>query len=172
MAQENSIFLHQSFDTDAQARVSVAKYHADEVIRHFLALYNCMDFKILLEELGIGRFQFLRRKKALRECRALCMALWDLALQKSFPDDAGEFFSAFREQAPDLTGAGREPSRLRTRVDTYIELLAAKKDADFLPVADYMARELAMDKADMPRLRLKLSLLIRRLYVLIFQKLV
>lgn len=172
MAQVNSIFCGQDFGSDAQSRISVAKYHADEVIRRFLVLYDCMDFKSVLEDLGISRFQFLRRKKALREFRALCIALWGLALQKSFPDDAGDFFSEFREQAPDLNGSGREPSRLHGRVNIYIELLAAKKDTDFLPVADYMASELAPGQADLPRLRLKLSLFIRRMYMTIFQKLV
>jgi len=172
MAQVNPIFFDPDDDSDVQSRISVAKYSADEVIRQFLALYDCMDFRAELEDLGIGRFQFGRRKKALRELKALCIALWGLALQKSFPDDAFDFFTEFREKAPDLNGPGPEPGRLHTRVNIYIDLLNPKKDADFLPVATYLAEVLALDKGDLARLRLKLSLIIRNLYIMIFNKLV
>lgn len=156
----------------ANPRVSVTQYSADEVIRQFLALYNCMDFKAELEDIGVGRFHFLRRHKALREFKALCIALWGLALSKSFPHDAQNFFTAFQERAPMLTDGSKEAARLLGRVHAYIGLLTPKKDADFLPVAEYLAGELALDARDMPRLRLKLSLLMRNLYSMIFNKLV
>lgn len=153
------------------ARVSVAHYTAEEVIRQFLSLYNCLDFKAELEELGITRLQFVRRKRALREFRAISITLWGLALQKSFPNDAGDFFAEFRK-SPVLAGDGKETVRLHQRVNIYIDLLAAKRDTDFSPVADYLATVLALDARDVARFRLKLSLIIRNLYVLIFDKLV
>jgi len=157
---------------EGHLRISVAHYTADEVIRQFLGLYNCLDFKAELEDIGIIRWQFLRRRKAVREFRAVSIALWGLALQKSFPNDAGDFFAALRDQAPMLGGSGKETARLHERVNAYVELLAPKKDADFSPAAVHLATLLAERAEDVPRLRVKLSLSIRNLYVLIFDKLV
>jgi len=170
--QEHTVSNAADEEEDGRLRVSVAHYTADEVIRQFLGLYNCLDFKAELEDIGISRIQFLRRGKALREFRAISIALWGLALQKSFPNDAGDFFAEFREKAPLLAGSGRETARLHERVNAYIELLAPKKDTDFSPVADHLAKVLALHAGDVARLRLKLSLIIRNLYVLIFDKLV
>lgn len=152
--------------------MSVAHYTADEVIQHFLALYNCMDYKAELEDIGIGRFQFSRRKKALRELRALTIALWGLALQKSFPYDAAAFFHEFCTKSQDLNAKGGASVRLRNRLNIYVDLLTPKKDADFLPVAEYLSDVLALNAEDFLRLRLKLSLIIRNLYMLIFNRLV
>ena len=179
MAQVNTMLFGRTSGSkagnrtdDPTTRVSVAHYTSDEVIRQFLGLYNCLDFKTELEEIGITRFQFMRRKKAMREFRALSIALWGLALQKSFPNDAGAFFAEFREKAPMLAGDGKEVMRLHARVNEYIELLSPKRDADFSPVASYLANVLALNANDQARLRLKLSLIIRNLYMLIFDKLV
>lgn len=157
---------------ERHTRISVTRYSADEVIRQFIGLYACLDFTAQLEYIGVRRMQFLRRKKVLREFRAMSIALWGLALQKSFPGNAGNFFSEFLEKAAFLLGNGREATRLRERVNDYVTLLASKKDADFSPVADYLAKILALHSDDVARLRLKLSLIIRNLYVLIFDNLV
>jgi len=178
MVQANSLFFGQARpggvdrSNEDGARVSVAQYTADEVIQQFLALYNCMNFKGELEEIGIGKFQFGRRKKALREFRALCIALWGLALQKSFPYDAQDFFREFQAKFPDLASGGKAATQLRNRVNIYVDLLTPKKDTDFLPVAEYLSEVLALDADDFRRLRLKLSLIVRNLYMLIFNKLV
>lgn len=176
MAQGNS-FATGSFDGTAQggarrARVSVAHYSADEVIEQFLALYHCLDFKAELSEIGIGRFQLARRKKAIREFKVLAVALWGLALQKSFPADAHDFFIEFRNKIPDIAGRGKAAERFVNRLNIYVDLLAPKKDGDFLPVAEYLSDVLALDQEDFRRLRLKLSLILRNLYVLIFDRLV
>jgi len=180
MAQAQSFTDGQEHVNDAQGddrqhahpRVSVAHYGADEVIRQFLGLYYSLDFKAELADLGITRWQFLRRGKAVRALRAICIALWGLALQKSFPNDAGDFFAEFRARAPMLAGSWKETARLHESVNAYVELLAPKKDADFSPVASHLAAILALHPEDAPRLRVKLSLIIRNLYVLIFDKLV
>lgn len=157
---------------NSNPRVSIAHYTAAEVIQQFLCLYNCLDFRSELEDIGITRYQFLRRKKALREFRALCISLWGLALQKSFPDDAASFFTEFNTTAPDLATGNKKSKQLHERINVYIELLVPKKDTDFSPVASYLAEVLALDDRDKARLRLKLSLIIRNLYMLIFNKLV
>lgn len=168
----NTVFFEATEKNDSTARVSVAHYSAEEVIRQFLGLYSCMDFKFELEDLGIGKFQFLRRKKALRHLRSLAIALWGLALQRSFPSDHEEFFSSLFATAPMLADGGKEAGHLRKLTATYVELLEEKREKDFLPVANHLAEVLALHSKDLPRLRLKLSLLIRNLYTLIFNKLV
>lgn len=153
-------------------RMTTVQYDAAEVARHFLALYHGIDFQGEILDLGIGKFQFSRRKKALREFKALTIALWGLALQKSFPNDAAEFFKTFRERAPDLVAGGKDSALLQNRLNIYIELLAPQKDTDFSPVAGYLAEVLALDAEDMRRMSMKLSLIMRNLYKLIFDKLV
>ena len=170
--QEHTISTIDDKQGVGHPRVSVAHYTADEVLLQFLGLYNSLDFKAELADLGITRWQFLRRRKAIRAFRAISIALWGLALQKSFPKDAGNFFAELRDKAPMLAGSGKETVCLHERVNAYIELLAPKKDTDFSPVAGHLATILAPHAEDVPRLRFKLSLIIRNLYVLIFNKLV
>jgi hypothetical protein len=157
---------------DIGLRVTVAEYSADEVIRQFLALYNCMDFKVELEDIGISRFQFARRRRALQELRALSIALWGLALQKSFPKDAEDFFQEFLCALPIMFPVVKKRELMEKRINFYVDCLNAKKETDFLPVAEQLAKVLALDTEDMRRLRLKLSLITRHLYTLIFDKLV
>lgn len=172
MAPIHSSFIEHAAVGETEARVTVAEYTAAEVIQQFLAVYNCMDFKPELEDIGIGRFQFVRRKKALREFRALSIALWGLALQKSFPNDAESFFQEFREDLTALFPSVKEREMMDNRIDIYVDCLSTKKDTDFLPVAEYLAEVLALDAEDMRRLRLKLSLFMRNLYTMIFDRLV
>ncbi len=153
-------------------RMSVAYYSAEEVISHFCALYSSIDWPAKVAELDISPLRIRRRNNALRELRALSIALWGLALQKSFPGDASDFFARFLETAPFLAGKSRESVRLRERLAVYVDLLAAKKDADFLPVAEHLAEVLALSSEDIRRLRLKISLITRNLYTLIFDRLV
>lgn len=155
-----------------QGAVTPVKYNAEEVVQHFRALLDSMDFRAELADLGIGPLQVLRRKKTLRELRALCIALWGLALQKSFPQDAGQFFVHYAETDPMLTAKGKGPGLLRQRLEEYIQLLDVKKDKDFLPVAGHLAEKITPKSKDLPRTRFKLSLIIRNLYNLIFNKLV
>ena len=157
---------------ESTMRVTVVSYSAEEIIRNFLALYHCMDFKAELNDIGIGAFQFSRRKKAIREFQALSIALWGLALQKSFPENAEDFFQEFLVVFLKTLRGGKKGQLLHNRVNIYVDLLHPKKDTDFQPVATYLAEVLALSAGDMPRLRLKLSLLMRNLYSMIFDKLV
>ncbi len=153
-------------------RVTVASYEAEEIIQNFQALLDTLDFKAELVEVGVGRFQFRKRKKALREFTALTIALWGIALHRSFPNNAQVFFEQFRATAPLLAAQSVEAQRLNTRLNIYVDLLLAKKDTDFLPVAQYFAEVFALRANDTDRLRLKLSLRMRSLYKLIFNRLV
>lgn len=151
---------------------TVTRYSADEVIRQFIALYNCFDFRAGLAVMGIGRFDFIRRAKALNELKTLVVALWGLALQKSFPSDAQDFFDELRARIPEFVGRGRAAENFASRLDVYTRLLAPKKDADFLPVAEYMSELLFPKESDLRRIRLKLSLVIRNMYGQIFDQLI
>ncbi len=164
--------MHQNSSALAAPRISTREYSAGEIIGQFLAIYNSMDFTSELEFLGISRFHVFRRRKALREFRALCIALWGLALEKSFPKDSAQFFDEFRASSPVLAGDGKAARQMHSRVAAYRDILDEKKDTDFLPVAGYLAAELSLHAEDVRRLRLKLSLFMRNLYTLIFDKLV
>lgn len=156
----------------ATARISVAHYSAEEVVQRFFSLYNCIDFKEKLEELEIGTFQFVRRKKAMQELKALSIALWNLALQKSFPSNADDFFQVFCRELPDLADGGKKAQQMQGRIENYLDLLNEKKDADFLPVASYLSEVLALNAEDMHRLRVRLSLMTRKLFKHVFDHLV
>ncbi|SFV74021.1 hypothetical protein [Desulfovibrio piger] len=68
-----------------------------EALDNFPVLLLDLDAGRALHILGIGRLQFRRRARLLAEWRGLCMALWRLALQRSFPDHAEAMFRQFRE---------------------------------------------------------------------------
>lgn len=155
-----------------KSRVSVAEYSSEEVLGQFLALYNGMDFKRELDDLGITRFSASRRKRIQREFQGLSIALWRLALLKSFPDDAERFFTEFKEKSPIMNTRDCSGEEMQLRVSAYMELMEAKRDKDFLPVAGYLANILALDEEEVDRLRVKLSLIIRNLFTRIFNKLV
>lgn len=170
-----------NFDTQARlkpsshsekSRMSVAEYSSEEVLGQFLALYNGMDFKTEIENLGVNRFNASRRKRVQREFQGLSIALWRLALLKSFPNDSERFFQEFIKKSPIMNTHDCSGEEMHLRVSVYIELLEEKKDRDFLPVAGFLANVLALDEDDVERLRLKLSLIIRNLYTRIFTKLV
>ena len=153
-------------------RVTPALYESDEVFQHFEALYLSLDFRTELADMDIGLFQVGRKKLALRELRALTIALWGIALERSFPQDAETFFLDFRKKAAFLNADTKESNLLQSRVNIYVDMLKPKKDTDFLPVAQYLTEVLAIAAPDMAHIRLKLSLTIRALYNLIFNRLV
>lgn len=153
-------------------RVTPALYESDEVFQHFEALYLSLDFRTELADMDIGALQLARKKLALREFRALTIALWGVALERSFPQDANAFFRDFREKASFLNADTKESNLLQNRVNIYVDMLNPKKDKDFLPVAHYLTEVLGIAAPDMAHMRLKLSLTIRTLYNLIFDRLV
>ena len=68
---------------------------AQEALDNFHVVLGDYDFSRELELSRVGRLQFLRRRQMLTEWRGLFMALWRIALAKSFPDDADAMFDAF-----------------------------------------------------------------------------
>ena len=164
--------IRQRVDGGEAPYSSVAEYSLEDVLGQFLALYSGIDFDGELDDLGLNRFNATRRRRIQRELQGLSIALWHLALCKSFPDNADLFFQEFKKKSPVTNTSDSSGEEMRLRIDAYIELLREKKDTNFLPVAGYLADIVARDNSDMQSLRLKLCLITRSLYNLIFTKLV
>ncbi len=146
-------------------------YSREEVLLNFQAMMNSLDFKAQLNELGYGAFSPFKRKKALREYRALAIALWQLAIERSFPDEHSEFFDVFLKKSPSING-GKEQHRLLQRVSVYLDTMSLKKDSDFMPAAQYFIDTIMPELKERKNLELKTTLFIRNLYKLIFDKLI
>lgn len=147
-------------------------YTAEEVGRTFADLLAAFDYGTELHELGIGRWSFLKRSHAVKLLTAVNIALWHVALERSFPNDADTFFAHFVKTYPPLAGDGRSAKKLRDLVTQYDTLVAEKKDTDFTQVADTLIGALGILESDKRRQQLKLSLHIRSVYEFIFEKLI
>lgn len=144
-------------------RVSRAVYTSEQVINRFEENWGALDLKQEIAALGHGLNSLLRRSRSLREFTAMTVALWKLALELSFPDDATGFFRDFMEKSP-ILGKGSQRAKLTERVQIYIDLMTPKKASDFTPVADYLAEYFSGDTENRKALKLKISLAIRRIY--------
>lgn len=149
-----------------------AHFSSTEVIANFQALYETLDFKSELNGLGISALHIPRRRKVIREFKAIAVAFWGLALTKSFPDDAERFFSRYMETTPEISNNSRSSNQMREKIYNYATLLKEKKDADFMPIASYFTENLDLNFEDVAKFRLKVSLRMRTLYTLIFDRLV
>lgn len=147
-------------------------YTAQEVARTFADLLATLDFAVEMHELGIGKLSVFKRSQAKKRFRALSIALWHVALEKSFPHDADTFFAHFIATHPSLTGDRKNAKQMRDMVDAYEKLVAEKKDTDFTGVAESMADAFKIEGEDRAKQQLKLSLRIRSIYDLIFKKLI
>lgn len=147
-------------------------YTAHEVARTFTAQLEAFDFNEELRDIGLGRFQFIKRARAKTQMLSLSIALWKLALKRSFPADAENFFQHYMETSPLLNGDGKREKRMKACVLEYVALLTPKGDTDFSGVAEHMAEAFYPQAEDQASLRLKLSLHIRTFYTFIFDRLI
>lgn len=135
-----------------------------------MVLIDDLDYKAAYEILGIGPLHFLRRKQMFIELKGLHMALWRLALSRSFPDDADAMFQVFlRNYARSHTG--RLDTPIVERAIQYWDMLTPQKNCDFSPVARHLLSffpSLAGNKA----FTLKLALYLNSSYNLIFDRLI
>ena len=148
------------------------QYSADEVGRTFRELLAIFDFTEEMQTLGVGSWRVFKRRKARRYLIGICISLWHLALERSFPNDAQAFAQHFAETYPLLSSRRKSGQALRELVKTYDDLLAEKKDGDFTTVADHIAEALGSVGDNRRRHQLKLSLLIRARYESIFDNLI
>ena len=124
-----------------------------------------------LHILGIGRLQFRRRARLLAEWRGLCMALWRLALQRSFPEQAEAMFRQFRESFGQ-SHTDKTSALALERAPAFWEVLAERGDADFRPVSRFLAAVFFEDEARAQAMALRLMLHVRQTYQSIFDRLI
>jgi len=146
-------------------------YTKEEVIRHFEGLLPSLDLKQEIAALGYGLNSIFKKGRSLVEFNAVCIALWKLALDSSFPAESNEFFADFLNHSP-LLGTGKKKDKLVARVKIYCDMLAIKKTDDFTPVSQCMADNLMNSADNNKALQLTLSLTMRKLYQVIFDHLI
>lgn len=143
----------------------------EEALANFAVLIDDLDFNQALELMGIGRFQFLRRKQMLIELRGLYMAIWRLALGRSFPQTADAMFTTFLRRYthshPDKIGL-----KISERAVQYWGMLQPSGDADFHNVARHLISFVTAGDEEPRALILKLALHIRSAYRFIFDRLI
>lgn len=147
-------------------------YTAEEVGRTFAGLLASFDFGAELQDLGIGALSLFKRGQAKRHLAAISIALWHIALERSFPNDAGVFYAHFMATYPPVSADKRSARKLHGLVTEYDTLISEKKDADFTQVAEKLIEYFKLDSEEHRRLQLKVSLRIRTMYELIFDKLI
>lgn len=140
-------------------------------LENFAALLENADFTPELEVMGIGRLNFVRRRQMLVEWRGLYIALWRLALGRSFPDDADAMFEEFLQtwtiSHPDqLTAKAVERGR------EYWGMIEVRGDSDFSYVAKHLCSFFMQDEKKQKAMALGLILHIRKYYKLIFDRLI
>lgn len=148
-----------------------ALYTREGVLGHFEEVLNSLELKQHIDELGCGMNSFFTKKRSLAEFTAMCIGLWKLALEQSFPDEAENFFAEFLAASPTL-GKGKKRNHLLALIDEYNTLLAAEGTKDFSRISQHMTDRLANASAGQKALQLKLSLTIRKFYQFIFDRLI
>lgn len=143
----------------------------EEALDNFTALVDDTDYDGILEMLGIGKFHFLRRKQMRIEWGALRMALWRLALARSFPENADCMFDEFLKRYT-ILHPDKQSAQMVTRAREYWGMLLPGGDADFMAAAHHLVSFLEIDPAEARSLILKLALFIRSDYKFIFERLI
>lgn len=144
----------------------------EEALANFLVLIDDMGCEQCLDMLGIGRFQFLRRRQMKIEILGLRMALWRLALARSFPTRADWMFNEFLQRYADVHPDKNSREAIRRGLQ-YWGMLAPGGDSDFQAVARHLVSFNEQAPAGVARaLILRLALSIRSDYKFIFEHLI
>ncbi|MBQ4132989.1 MAG: hypothetical protein IJD04_04555 [Desulfovibrionaceae bacterium] len=152
---------------------SAEKMH-QEVLDRFNSMLSNADFSAHLVTLGIGRFQFSRRKTALKELRAMYVGLWKLALNRSFPDNSLDLFERFLDPG-NIHSAGKkaEAEKFRELCKEYVKILEVEGDTNFINVAILLCQHLGRTgQQDLRTISLQLALDMRSMYHHIFEHLI
>ncbi len=138
---------------------------------NFKALLADADFTLELELLGIKRLQFMRRNQMQTELMGLYMALWRLALARSFPVDAQPMFELFQQEYA-KAHKDKHSNHIVQRANEYWAMLEPRGDADFSEVARHLSSFSTQDPNQAKSINLKLVLHIRKIYKLVFDRLI
>lgn len=142
-----------------------------EALDNFMVLIDDLDYKVVYEILGIGLLHFLRRKQMFIELKGLHMALWRLALSRSFPDDADFMFPVFLKNYA-RSHKSRIDAQIVERANQYWNMLIPLGNCDFSSVARHLMSFSPGMKVDDKALTLKLALYLNSSYNLIFDRLI
>ena len=159
-------------DGSAAVALSDGEIYEQQARENFRALLDDMVFFEELAILGLGRFQFARRRKMVDEFRGMYMAVWRLALGSSFPERADAIFADFcREYL--RRSRDRHAEDVVRKAESYWTMLREAATKDFLSLAEHLANLAARHDEDHRRaVVLKLALHIRAMYRLIFDHLI
>ncbi len=152
--------------------ITPAAYSSEEVIEHFAALLNDTSFSTQLQYLGIKRsFISPRWRKGRQELQAVFIGLWKLALDKSFPSQADEFFNDLLEKYSQGRPV-KQSAQFCEKVREYAEMIKVCGDKDFTDIAAHVLSKIYIPKVDCPKASLALALDIRNFYQTIFERLI
>lgn len=144
---------------------------ARTALENFKALLADADFTLELELLGIRRMQFMRRRQMQTELMGLYMALWRLALARSFPVDAQKMFELFQQEYMQVH-KDKNSKHIMRRANEYWAMLEPTGDADFSDVARHLCSFSMQNPNQAKSINLKLVLHIRKIYKLVFDRLI
>lgn len=142
-----------------------------EALENFAVLLDDTDFTPHLHLMGVGRLHFTRRRQLLLEWRALHVALWRLALGRSFPHDADAMLDAFCASYSQRH-KDRQTPQLLERAMQYWDMMRITRESDFSEVARHFCSFCQLGEKEMRALHLKLVLIIRKAYTDIFRRLI
>lgn len=142
-----------------------------QALDNFAALVEDADYGLIMDSMGLGRLQFMRRKQMRVELAGLYMALWRLALAHSFPGHADAMFTVFLENFSQ-NHSGKLAVQITERARQYWEMILPKGDSDFIAVARHLTSFVVKEDQDLKPLTLKLALQIRQTYRFIFERLI
>ncbi len=147
----------------------------EELLKRFSSMWEDMDFSPQLETLGIGRFQFSRRKEAKEELNAMYVGLWKMALNSSFPDHAQFIMQKFLINlcAVKNQNKKRRMEKFVTLCREYADILQTKGETNFIQIALLLCRHVGCDdQKDLRRMSLQIALDMRNMYHNIFKRLI
>ena len=144
---------------------------APEVVENFVAILDGSDFAEELRILGVGKWNFLRRKQMVGELEGAYTGLWYLALCRSFPQHADAIFDLLMERHavrhPDRVGA-----HYRERAAQYRDMFGLAGDQNFSMVSEHLLSFQHGDSQKRKAQSLRLALCLRSTYTMIFDRLV
>lgn len=158
-------------DSVAAAVQPDAEDYSRAAMENFGAVLDGSDFAAEMDIVGLGRFQFSRRTQMRVECRGMYIALWRLALGRSFPANAHVIFSTFCDAYGRRRGDKHAPAVIQ-RAKDYWELLRDTDGKDFCDVAERIVSLFVTEEARIRNLVLKLALHMRTTYQMIFDRLI
>lgn len=152
-------------------------YTIKEVIDHFSLLLDGMDFERELVGMGIKRLHFRRKKHFCKEMQALSIGLWYIALRHSFPKDYEQIFDGYINKQLDQVHEKSEEEREKVQaflsiLYKYVSILREKGDSDFMGVSTHIVKMFSKPNEDISSKKLRLALMIRENYTMIFQHLI